>query len=126
MTHKAADRRRRVTRSVFTGLERFTMPITRGYQTILNEMDEKLERLGDDWERVRFKRRMGKREAFKRAMKQRADLILKVIQKLKRCRGILVRVHEVYGNSPERQRVKGEMESRLIDLDKLIVYFNKF
>ena len=102
------------------------MPITRGYQTILNEMDEKLERLSDDWERVHFKQRMGKTEAFKKAMKQRADLILKVIQKLKRCRGILVRVHEVYGNSPERQRVKGEMESRLIDLDKLIVYFNKF
>ena len=102
------------------------MPITRSYQTILNEIDEKLERLGDDWERVHFKQRMGKRETFKRAMKQSADLILKVIQKLKRCHGILVRVHEVYGNSPERQRAKEEMESRLIDLDKLIVYFNKF
>ena len=102
------------------------MLITRGYQTILNEIDEKLERLSDDWERVHFKQRIGKREAFKKAMKQRADLILKVIQKLKRCRGILVGVHEMYVNSPERQRVKGEMESRLIDLDKLIVYFNKF
>ena len=54
------------------------------------------------------------------------DLILKVIQKLQWCRGTLVRVHEVYGNSVERQRAKEEMESRLIDLDKLIEYFNKF
>ena len=54
------------------------------------------------------------------------DLILKVIQKLQWCRGTLVRVHEVYGNSPERQMAKEEMESRLIDLDKLIDYFSKF
>ena len=102
------------------------MPITRGYETILNEIDEKLERLSDDWEWVHFKKRMGKREAFKRARKKRMDLILKVIQKLHLCRGMLVRVHEVYGNSPERQRAKEEMESRLIDLDKLIDYFTKF
>ena len=58
------------------------MPITQGYQTILNEIDEKLERLSDDWERVHFKKRMGKREAFNKAMKQRMDLILKVTKKL--------------------------------------------
>ena len=102
------------------------MPITRGYQTILNEIDEKMETLSDQWERVQSKRRMGKKELFKKAMKQRMSLILKVIQKLQWCRGTLVRVHEVYGNSSERQRTKEEMESRLIDLDKLIEYFSKF
>ena len=101
------------------------MPITRGYQTILKEIDDKLEKLSDDWERVQWKRRMGKKPLFKKAMKQRMDLILKVIKKLQWCRGMLGQVHEVYGNSVERQRAKEEMESRLIDLDKLIQYFNK-
>ena len=102
------------------------MPITHGYETILDEIDEKLEKLSDNWERVQSKRRMGKKELFKKAMKQRMDLILKVIKKLQWCRGTLVRVHKVYGNSVKRQRAKEEMESRLIDLDKLIQYFNKF
>ena len=82
------------------------MPITHGYQTILNEMDEKLETLSNQWERVQSKRRRGKKELFKKTKKKRIDLILKVIQKLQWCRGTLVRVHEVYGNSPERQRAK--------------------
>ena len=102
------------------------MPITRGYETILKEIDDRLEKLSDDWERVQSKRRMGKKPLFKKTMKQRMDLILKVIKKLQWCRGTLVRVHEVYGNSVERQRAKEEMESRLIDLDKLIEYFSKF
>ena len=59
-------------------------------------------------------------------MKQRMDLIFKVIKKLQWCRGTLVRVHELHGNSVERQRAKEEIESRLIDVDKLIEYFNKF
>ena len=59
-------------------------------------------------------------------MKERMDLILKVIKKLQTCRGTLVRVNEVDGNSVMRQRAKEEMESKLIDLDKLIEYFNKF
>ena len=54
------------------------------------------------------------------------DLILKVIKKLQTCRGTLLRVNEVYGNSVMRQRAKEEMESKPIDLDKLIEYFNKF
>ena len=102
------------------------MPITRGYETILKEIDDRLETLNDQWERVHFKKRMGKREQFKKTMKERMDLILKVIKKLQTCRGTLVRVNEVYGNSVMRQRAKDEMESRLIDLDKLIEYFNKF
>ena len=102
------------------------MPITRGYNTILREIDEKLETLSDQWERVHFKKRMGKRELFKKEMKKRMDLILKVIKKLQTCRGTLVRVNEVYGNSVTRQRAKEEMEKKLIDLDKLIEYFHKF
>ena len=102
------------------------MPITRGYDTILREIDDRLETLNDQWERVHFKKRMGKREAFKKAMKERMDLILKVIKKLQTCRGTLVRVNEVYGNSVTRQRAKEEMEKKLIDLDKLIEYFHKF
>ena len=102
------------------------MPITRGYDTILKEIDDRLEKLSDDWERVQSKRRMGKKPLFKKAMKERMDLILKVIKKLQTCRGTLVRVHEVYGNSVTRQRAKEEMESKLIDLDKLMEYFNKF
>ena len=102
------------------------MPITRGYETILKEIDDRLETLNDQWERVHFKKRMGKREQFKKAMKERMDLILKVIKKLQTCRGTLVRVNEVYGNSVMRQRAKDEMESKLIQLNKLIEYFNKF
>ena len=93
---------------------------------VLKEIDDRLETLNDQWERVHFKKRMGKREQFKKAMKERMDLILKVIKKLQTCRGTLVRVNEVYGNSVMRQRAKDEMESKLIDLDKLIEYFNKF
>ena len=102
------------------------MPITRGYDTILKEIDEKLEILNDHWERVHFKKRMGKRESFKKEIKKRMDLILKVIKKLQKCRGTLVRVNEVYGNSVMRQRAKDEMDSRLIDVDRLIECFNKF
>ena len=87
------------------------MPITRGYETILKEIDEKLETLNDQWERVQFKKRMGKRELFKKALKQRMDLILKVIKKLQWCRGTLVRVHELHGNSVERQSEGRDGES---------------
>ena len=102
------------------------MLITRGYDTILKEIDEKLETLSDQWERVQFKKRMGRREQFKKEMKKRMGLILKVIKKLQMCCGTLVWVNEVYGNSVTRQRAKDEMESKLIDVDRLIEYFNKF
>ena len=102
------------------------MPITRSYDTILREIDDRLETLNDQWERVHFKKRMGKRELFKKEMKKRMDLILKVIKKLQTCRGTLVRVNEVYGNSVTRQMTKDEMEKKLIDVDKLIEYFHKF
>ena len=66
------------------------MPITRSYETILKEIDEKIENLSDEWQRVQSKRRMSKKELFKKTMKSRMDLILKVIQKLQtvsRCIG---------------------------------------
>ena len=59
-------------------------------------------------------------------MKNRMDLIVKVIKKLQTCRGILARTDEQYGNSIERQRAKEEMESRLGDLDQLVEFFNQF
>ena len=122
MSHKGRDCWRLSLAVFFTASN---MPITRGYQ-ILNKIDEKLERLSDDWERVQSKRRRGKKALFRKTMKQRMDLILKVIKKLQWCRGTLVRVNKLHGNSVERQRAKEEMESRLIDLDKLIEFFNKF
>ena len=94
--------------------------------SILKEIDDRLETLNDQWERVHFKKRMGKRELFKKEMKKRMDLILKVIKKLQTCRGTLVRVNEVYGNSVTRQMAKEEMERKLIDVDRLIEYFHKF
>ena len=42
------------------------MPITRGYETILKEIDDKLERLSDDWEQVQSKRRRGKRNCLEK------------------------------------------------------------
>ena len=102
------------------------MPITRGYDTILKEIDVKVETLREQWQRVQFKKRMGKRESFKKEMKKRMDLILKVLKKLQTCRGTLVRVNEEFGNSVTRQRAKDEMERKLIEVDRLIEYFNKF
>ena len=102
------------------------MPITRGYDTILKEIDERLDTLSDQWERVHFKKKKKKKESYKKEMKKRMNLILKVIKKLQTCRGTLVRVNEVYGNSATRQRAKDEMESKLIDVDRLVEYFNKF
>jgi len=46
--------------------------------------------------------------------------------KLQNMRGILVRVHETHGNSLERQKAKEEVESRMFDLEKLMVYFSQY
>ena len=102
------------------------MPATRGYETILRDIDANMKRLTDDWLRVQFKKRRAKRESVKKQMKARMDLILQVIQKLQSCRGHMVRVNEQHGNSEERQRAKEEMESRLPDLEQLIDFFSKF
>ena len=79
--HKGQDWRRLLL-AVFSLVLSVNMPITRGYQTILKEVDDYLERLSDEWERVQFKKRRGKKQMVKDLMKKRMDLILKVIQKL--------------------------------------------
>ena len=50
-------------------------------------IDEKLETLSDQWERVQSKRRRGKKELFKKAMKKRMELILK---SFRNCNGVAV------------------------------------
>ena len=102
------------------------MPATRGFQTILRDIDSKIKRLSDDWLRVQFKKRRAKKPSRRANMKNRMDLIAKVIKKLQTCRGILVRTDEQYGNSVERQRAKEEMESRVEDLEALVEFFSQF
>ena len=102
------------------------MPATRGYETILRDIDENMKKLSDDWLRVQTKKRRARKESVKKQMKSRMDLILKVIRKMQRCRGTMVRTNEQFGNSVERQRVKEEMESVLPDLEQLIDFFSKF
>ena len=67
-----------------------------------------------------------RQQAGRQSMKNRMDLIARVIKKLQTCRGILVRTDEQYGNSVERQRAKEEMESRMEDLDALVEFFSQF
>ena len=102
------------------------MPATRSYETILRDIDRNMQKLTDDWLRVQFKKRRAKKENVKKNMKNRMDLILKVIKKLQECRGALVRANEQHGNSVERQRAKEEMESRLPDVEQLAEFFSKF
>jgi len=102
------------------------MPITRGYETILKDLDDYKEKLSDDWERVQFKRRRAKKESAKTLFKGRMNLIARTIVKLQNMRGILVRVHETHGNSLERQKAKEEVESRMFDLEKLMRCFSQY
>ena len=102
------------------------MPATRGFRTILREIDSKIQRLSDDWLRVQFKKRRTKKASKRENMKNRMDLIARVIKKVQSCRGILVRTDKQYGNSVERQRAKEEMESRLGDLEQLVEFFSNF
>ena len=61
------------------------MPIIRGYNTILKEADEYLEKLSDEWERVQYKKRRAKKEGVKELLKRRMDLIVKVMKKVQTC-----------------------------------------
>ena len=103
-----------------------TMPATRGFQTILNDLDGKIDRLSDEWLRVQFKKRRAKTEARKGLMKRRMVLIARVIKKMQSCRGRMVQIDEAFGNSLVRQRVKEEMEACLVDLDKMVEFFGQF
>jgi len=102
------------------------MPITRAYGTILAELDTTLQRLSEEWERVQSKKRRARSTGARDLLKRKMNLILRVILKFQKCRGRLMKIHEEYGNSVERQRTKEEMEVRLSDMDKLFYYFSKF
>ena len=102
------------------------MPATRSYEVIMKDMDKYLERLEDEWARVQHKRMKHKKEKVRKKMKERMDIILKVNLKLQSCKQMLYSLHLVHGNSNERQRMKEEMEARLLDLDKLLDYFSQF
>ena len=52
------------------------MPIIRGYDTLLKEADEYLEKLNDEWERVQFKKRRAKKENVKELLKKSMNLIV--------------------------------------------------
>jgi len=102
------------------------MPITRGFLTIVAEVDMTLEQLSDEWERVQSKRRRARTAEAQELLKRKSRLILRVILRFQKCRGELIRIDEEYGNSVERQRVKEKMEVRLSDMEQLFAYFSKF
>ena len=102
------------------------MPATRSYEEILKDADEYLQKLDDEWARVQTKRLKGKNEEFRKLMKERMDLILKVNLKLKKCKVLLMNLHRTYGNSFERQKGKEEMENRLSDIQWFFTYFSQF
>ena len=102
------------------------MPATRSYETIVKEMEDYLVRLEDEWARVQHKRMKHKKQKVRKKMKERMDLILKVNLKLQTCKQSLEAIHLVHGNSVERQRMKEEMEVRLLDIDKLMDFFSQF
>ena len=102
------------------------IPATRSYETIVKEIGDYLVRLEDEWARVQHKRIKHKQERCRKEFKRRMDLILKVNRKLQTCQQSLQAIHLVHGNSVERQRMKEEMESRLMDVEKLFEYFSQF
>jgi len=85
-----------------------------------------LEQLSDEWERVQSKRRRTRSQDAQELLKRKSRLILRVILRLQKCRGELIRIDEEYGNSEERQRAKEKMEVRLSDMEQLFAYFSKF
>ena len=102
------------------------MPATRSYEVIMKDMENSLERLEDEWVRVQHKRMKHKKEKVRKKMKERMDIILKVNLKLQSCKQMLYSLQLVHGNSVQRQRMKEEMEARLIDVDKLLDHFSQF
>ena len=58
-------------------------------------------------------------------MKERTDLLLKLNQKLQKCRQNLEALHLAHGNSVERQKGKEEMELLLSDIDRLFDFFSQ-
>jgi len=79
------------------------MPITRGFLTIVAEVDMTLEQLSDEWERVQSKRRRARTAEAQELLKRKSRLILRVILRFQKCRGELIRIDEEYGNSVETE-----------------------
>ena len=102
------------------------MPTTQSYEVIMKDIENSLEKLEDEWARVQHKRMKHKKETVRKKMKERMDIMLKVSLKLQTWKQSLYSIHLVHGNSNERQRMKEEMEARLRDVDKLLVYFSQF
>ena len=102
------------------------MPATRSYEVIMKDIENSLEKLEDEWARVQHKRMKHKKEKVRKKMKERMDIILKVNLKLQSCKQMLYSLYLVHGNSVQRQRMKEEMEARLIDVDKLLDRFSQF
>ena len=92
----------------------------------MSEIEDYLVKLEDEWARVQHKRMKHKKPKVRKKMKERMDLILKVNMKLRTCKQSLYSLHLVHGNSDERQRMKEEMEARLMDIDKLMEFFSQF
>ena len=126
LSHKGRAERSCFLLAVVTGLSAVKMPATRSYETIMKDMENSLERLEDEWARVQHKRMKHKKEKVRKKMKERMDIILKVNLKLQSCKQMLYSLHLVHGNSVQHQRMKEEMEARLIDVDKLLDHFSQF
>ena len=88
------------------------MPITRGIEVILSDMDEMLELYNDEWERLQTKKR--KHPRLKTAM----DAIALDITRLRKQRGALAALRDK--TSGQRchilQRMKHMIESKLQDM----------
>ena len=88
------------------------MPITRGIEVILSDMDEMLELYNDEWERLQTKKR--KHPRLKIAM----DAIALDIVRLRKQRGALA---TLYDNTCDHQccmlqDMKNMIEEKLVDM----------
>lgn len=75
-----------------------TMPPTSGYEVVKTDAENALNRLSVEWDCVRRKRLNHKNEHFRKRMKERMDLILRVNQKFKKCKESLQALHLVYAS----------------------------
>jgi hypothetical protein len=81
------------------------MPTTRGFDTIVEDLGDLIEMYSQEWERIQFKKRRGRPH-----LKSVMDDIVRVIQKLKLRRRVLLKINEKGGNCRERQIAKEILE----------------
>ena len=77
------------------------MPITRGFDTIVEDLGDLIDMYSLEWERIQFKRRHGRPQ-----LKSVMDDIVKVIETLKFRRRVLHTINEKSGNCRARQTAK--------------------